>query len=108
MKRNIKSQKIVGTKDRPRISVFRSNRGLYIQIINDEKGETLLGLSSKVLDKESKGKPRTEFAFNLGVKLAEMAKKKKVRKVVFDKGGYKYHGIVKAVADGARKGGLVF
>jgi large subunit ribosomal protein L18 len=106
-KKRIKKM-ILGTKEKPRMSVFRSNRSLYVQIINDDLGNTLCGYSVKKLTKENKGKTKTESAFNLGIKIAEVAKKKKIKKVVFDKGRYKYHGIVKALAEGARKGGLVF
>jgi len=82
---------------RPRISVFRSNKYIYAQVINDEKGQTLA--SAKADGTE---------AFSVGEALAKKAKAKKITKVVFDKGGYKYHGQVKAVAEGARKGGLEF
>ena len=88
-------RKIVGTTDRPRLSVFRSNKMLYTQIINDEKGITLVS---------EKGKGGKE----IGLKLAEAAKKKKVKKIVFDKNGYAYHGKIKAIAEGAREGGLDF
>jgi large subunit ribosomal protein L18 len=88
-------RKIVGTTDRPRLSVFRSNKMLYTQIINDEKGITLVS---------EKGKDGKE----IGLKLAEAAKKKKVKKIVFDKNGYAYHGKIKAIAEGAREGGLDF
>ncbi len=88
-------RKIVGTTDRPRLSVFRSNKMLYTQIINDEKGITLVS---------EKGKDGKE----IGLKLAEAAKKKKVKKIVFDKNGYTYHGKIKAIAEGAREGGLDF
>lgn len=97
-KRRVRA-KIFGTPDRPRLSVFRSNKYIYAQIINDEKGKTLAS---------AKGNRRTDAAFLVGETLAKKAKIKKVKKVVFDKGGYKYHGRVKAVAEGARKGGLEF
>lgn len=90
--------------DRPRLSVFRSNRAIYAQIIDDTKGATLAFASSKGV----KAKGKLEVAMAVGETLAQKALKAKVKKVVFDKGGYKYHGRVKALAEGARKGGLVF
>lgn len=89
------SKKIIGTTDRPRLSVFRSNKMLYTQIIDDQKGHTLVS---------EKGKEGKE----IGLKLAEAAKKKKIKKIVFDKSGYMYHGKIKAIAEGAREGGLDF
>ena len=99
---------IFGTKDKPRMSVYRSNKSLYVQIINDALGKTIVALSIRKLGKDIKGKTKVEAGYLLGVKIAEMAKKKKITKVIFDKSGYKYHGRVKAVAEGARKGGLIF
>jgi large subunit ribosomal protein L18 len=92
---------------RPRLSVFRSNKFLYAQIIDDTKGKTLVSVSSK--DKEvGKAKTRAEKASVIGEALAKKAIKAKIKKVVFDRSGYKYHGVVKALAEGARKGGLEF
>jgi large subunit ribosomal protein L18 len=92
---------------RPRLSVFRSNKFLYAQIIDDTKGKTLVSVSSK--DKEvGKAKTRVEKASVIGEALAKKAIKAKIKKVVFDRSGYKYHGVVKALAEGARKGGLEF
>jgi len=97
--------KIRGTKERPRLSVFRSNLYIYAQLINDEKGETLLSIS----DKDMKEKQtRIDKAKKTGIALAKKALDKKISSVVFDKGGYSFHGIVKAFADGAREGGLKF
>lgn len=90
--------KIKGSSDRLRLSVFRSNRYIYGQIINDLKGETLASVNKKD-GIEAKA---------LGLLLAERAKKKKITKVVFDRGRYAYHGKVKAFAQGAREGGLIF
>lgn len=90
--------KLKGRTDRPRLSVFRSNRYIYGQIINDLKGETLASVNKKD-GIEAKA---------LGLLLAERAKKKKITKVVFDRGRYAYHGKVKAFAQGAREGGLIF
>jgi len=98
--------KIRGNKDCPRLSVFRSNKGMYLQLIDDSAGKTLIGVYTKEL-KGSKS-DKTESALALGKLLAEKAKKKKIEKAVFDRGGYKYHGRVKAAAEGARKGGLIF
>ena len=95
---------------RVRLSIFRSGKHIYAQVIDDSKGVTLAQASS--IDKEIKGKIKsgatTETAKQVGVLLAERAKKVKVAEVVFDRGGYIYHGRVKALADGAREGGLSF
>ncbi|MDD3711289.1 MAG: 50S ribosomal protein L18 [Patescibacteria group bacterium] len=106
-RRHVKIRSIIsGTKKRPRLSVFRSNRGMFVQLIDDSAGKTLISANVKEL-KGSKDK-KIEVAFNLGKLLAEKAKEKKISQVVFDRGGYKYHGRVKAVAEGAREGGLIF
>jgi large subunit ribosomal protein L18 len=98
--------KVFGTKDRPRLSVYRSARAIYAQIINDEKRETLISVSDRSL--AGKKQTKTEKAGLVGEMLAKKAVIKKIKKIVFDKGGYKYHGRVKALAEGARKGGLEF
>jgi large subunit ribosomal protein L18 len=97
---------ISGTSDRPRLSIDRSNEGMYAQVIDDTIGKTLFGVSLKNLDKV-KG-TKSEKAKALGIAVASEAKKHKVSKVVFDKGSFRYHGRVKAFADGAREGGLDF
>lgn len=97
--------KITGTALRPRLSVFRSNLHMYAQLIDDQKRETLLGISDKVVS-ETVGK--SNIAKQLGIALAKKALEKKIQQVVFDKGSYAYHGRVKAVAEGAREGGLKF
>ncbi len=97
--------KVFGTAERPRLAVFKSNTNLYVQLINDEKGVTLATASSKV-SKTSKSKKMK--AHDVGKRIAETAKAKKITKVVFDRGGYVYTGKVKELADGAREGGLVF
>ena len=102
--RRIRSQ-VSGSASRPRLAVFRSNRYLSVQVIDDEKEKTLIGLSTKEL--AAKG-TRTEQAGALGKKLAELAVERGISKVVFDRGGYLYTGNVKALADGAREGGLKF
>lgn len=100
------SRKVRGTTDRPRLSVFRSNDYIYAQVIDDTIGKTLVGLSEKTLGKAAGTK--TEKAKALGIALAKAAVEKKITQVIFDKGAYKYHGRVKAVAEGAREGGLQF
>ncbi|MCL4353883.1 50S ribosomal protein L18 [Patescibacteria group bacterium] len=98
--------KIKGTQDKPRLTVFRSNISIYAQIINDDKGVTLVGISEKEI--EAKKVNKTEKAKELGLALAKKALEKKIKNVVFDKGSYSYHGRVKSLADGAREGGLIF
>lgn len=90
---------VQGKRDFPRLSVFRSNRYLYAQAIDDAKGETIASISEKDAKKPAK---------ELGIIMAEKLKKLKVEKIAFDKGGFKYHGIVKAFAEGLREGGLKF
>ena len=91
--------------NRPRLSVFRSNRYVFAQIIDDVKGATLVSAG----DFKSKGKTKkTESAKNVGLELAKAAKLKKIESVAFDRGGYKYQGRVRALAEGAREGGLKF
>ncbi len=102
LKRKIRSR-ILGTKERPRFSVFRSNTGVYAQLINDETGTTILSAS----DKKAKGS-KMEKAKEVGKTLAGLAKEKGIKKVVFDRNGFKYTGRVKAVADTAREAGLEF
>ena len=95
---------------RPRLSVFRSSEQIYAQIIDDAKGVTLASASSleKALREELKSGANVEAAKRIGKEIAERAKKAGVDKVVFDRGGYMYHGRVKALAEGAREGGLDF
>lgn len=109
IRRRIRST-IRGTADRPRLSIFKSNKHVYLQLINDLDNLTIMSVSSKSTDlqKELKDKAATEAAQIIGKVIAETAKNKGIDKVVFDRGGYKYHGIVKAAADGAREGGLDF
>ncbi|MEN9407969.1 MAG: hypothetical protein RLZZ455_1185 [Candidatus Parcubacteria bacterium] len=97
--------KILGTASRPRLSVFRSNAHMYAQLIDDKKQETLLGVSDKLVAKVT---GKTNIAKELGIALAKKALEKKIESVVFDKGSYAYHGRVKAIAEGAREGGLKF
>ncbi len=95
-----------GTAEVPRLSVFKSNKSIFLQIIDDVKGVTLV--SVKDSEVRAKAKDRTENAKEAGKLLAEKAIKKKIKNIVFDRGGNKYHGVVKAIADGARDGGLQF
>lgn len=99
--------KVSGTPERPRLNVFRSATNVYAQIIDDTKGITLVSASS--LDKEFEGKGgNCEAAKKVGLLLAQRAKDKGISAAVFDRGGYLYHGRVKALAEGAREGGLEF
>ena len=98
--------KITGTAERPRISVFRSNRGVFAQLIDDTSGRTLAAVNWT--EDELKTLPRMEQATRAGALLAERAKAAGVETAVFDRGGYRYHGRVKALAEGAREGGLTF
>jgi len=115
--------KIKGTAKTPRLCIFRSNKYIYAQLINDEKGKTLVSVGDKKIEKPvQKAKPietgsskskevlagKLLIAHQAGKLLAEKAVKAGITKIVFDRGGYKYHGRVKALAEGARKGGLKF
>ena len=101
---------MTGTADRPRLSVFRSVGQIYAQVIDDAAGHTLISASSvdKELRDQVKGKKKSEQAKLVGKAVAERAKSKGITAVVFDRGGFKYMGRVKALADGAREGGLKF
>jgi large subunit ribosomal protein L18 len=99
--------KIRGTDERPRLAVFRSNRGIFAQLVDDGAGVTIAAASWLELPKSFKG-GKTEQAAEVGKRLAAAAKKAGLESVVFDRGGYLYHGRVKALADGAREGGLTF
>lgn len=96
--------KVFGTAQRPRFSVFKSSMHIYGQIIDDEKQVTLVAASDSKI-KEGKG---IEVAEKVGMEIAKLAVAKKIKKVVFDRNGFRFHGRVKALADGARKGGLEF
>lgn len=101
-------KKIKGTAERPRLCVFRSLRHIYAQLIDDDRGHTLLGVSSLAPELKGLTGTKTEVARAVGVLLGKKAVEKGIKTVVFDRGGYKYHGRVKALADGAREAGLVF
>lgn len=108
--KRIRSQ-VIGSAECPRLSVFRSNKHLVLQLIDDVTAKTIVSARDQELGKiklEKGQTARVAQGFSLGEALAEKAKKVDIEKVVFDRGGYLYHGIVKAVADGARKGGLKF
>jgi large subunit ribosomal protein L18 len=98
-------RKISGTKDRPRLCVYKSNKGIYAQIIDDSAGHTLAAASSREIGKNSITVANSR---EVGKKLAEKAKDSGIENVVFDRSGYLYHGRVKALAEGAREGGLKF
>src|SRR3954466_14410792 len=98
--------KVHGTAERPRISVFRSNRGIFAQLIDDEAGRTLA--SAQWTESDLRSLKPMDQAARAGALLAERAKAAGVESAVFDRGGYQYHGRVKALADGAREGGLIF
>jgi large subunit ribosomal protein L18 len=103
-------KKIMGSNERPRLSIFRSNRHIYSQLIDDYKGCTLVSASTmeKSFREDLKSGSAQELAKKVGKLLAERALTQKYQKVVFDRGGYLFHGRVKAVAEGAREVGLVF
>lgn len=97
--------KISGNAEMFRLSVFKSNTGMYLQIIDDTAGKTLISANSKEVKRKDK---KVSLSFELGKIIAKKALEKNIKKVVFDRSGSKYHGRVKAVADGAREGGLEF
>jgi large subunit ribosomal protein L18 len=98
---------VSGTAERPRLAVFRSNRGIFAQLVDDEAGRTLASASWLTLRKGFKG-TKTEQAAEVGKQLAKAASAAGIERVVFDRGGYLFHGRVKALADAAREGGLKF
>lgn len=100
--------KILGTEARPRLSVFRSNYHLYAQLIDDAKKRTICAISDKEINKNKVNHITVAQAKELGVELAKKAREKGIKQVVFDRGGYRYHGRVKSLADGARENGLEF
>ena len=114
MKRRKKSirKKVSGTAERPRMAVHKTNRNIYVQVIDDIQGKTICGASTSAKAEKTKGgtytKKNVNFASALGEKVAKEAMDKGVKKVVMDRSGYKYHGVVKAVAEAARKKGLEF
>jgi len=104
-KRRIRGR-ISGTTERPRVSVFRSNKAIYAQLVDDAAAATLVAARSAEID--TAGLKKADVAKKVGELLAQRAKDKGIERVVFDRSGYLYHGRVKALAEGAREGGLVF
>ncbi len=98
-------KKLKGNAEKPRLSVHKSNKNLFAQIIDDDKGITLAGASTLSLDKVKK---RSEAAKQLGEKIAKMALEKNVDRVIFDRGRFKFHGLIAKLAEGAREAGLQF
>ena len=96
--------RVAGTAERPRMSVFRSNKGIYVQLIDDLAGRTIAAASSKGLE----GGTKTEVSAKVGKEIAKIAKEKGIETVVFDRNGYLFHGRVKSLADAAREAGLKF
>jgi len=103
IRRSIRA-KIAGTATKPRLSVFRSNRAIYAQLINDQEGRTLISVSSATID--SNGGSKIEISSKVGKALASKAQEIGITEAVFDRSGYLYHGRVKSLAEGAREGGL--
>jgi len=101
-------KKVEGTAVRPRLVVFRSSKHIYAQLVDDQRNVTIAGAADTSEGVQVEGKGKVARSFALGRLIAAKAKEKGIAKVVFDRGGYQYHGRVKAVADGARKGGLEF
>ena len=114
LKRQLRIRKKVrGTPEKPRLTIYRSARHIYAQLIDDSTGKTITGVSTltKSLQEQiaaAKGKGKVELSHLVGKEVARMAKEKQIEQVVFDRNGFIYHGRVKAVADGAREGGLKF
>jgi len=107
VKRRVRKN-IFGTQDRPRLSVYRSNKEIYAQLIDDNSGKTLASFSSRDKSLEKATGTKVEISTAVGKKLAEIAKTVGIETIVFDRNGFVYHGRVKALADGAREGGLKF
>ncbi len=99
-------KKLRGTKTKPRMSVSKTNKHLFVQLIDDENSHTLGSIGS--YSKEFRGEKRAKVAEKLGAKIAEIAKQKNIKEVIFDRGRYKYHGLLSILADSARKAGLKF
>ncbi len=101
-------KKISGTFEKPRLSVFRSNKAIYAQVIDDREGKTLAAASSHIFESGENKMTKTEKAREVGKLIAERAKDAGIETIVFDRNGYLYHGRVKSLAEGAREGGLKF
>lgn len=100
-------KKIFGTKNQPRLTVFRSNKNIYAQVIIDDEGKTVVSASNKEIKKET-NVSKTEQAKQVGLLLAEKANSAGIKNIVFDRNGYLYHGRVKKLAEGVREGGMIF
>lgn len=100
--------KIFGTAERPRLSVFRSNKAVYAQLIDDDQAKTLVAISERDLAAADKKGSKTDRARTAGKLLGQKALKKKIKTAIFDRGAYRYHGRIKALAEGAREAGLKF
>lgn len=109
IRRRIRS-KVIGTESRPRLSIYKSSKHIYTQLIDDASGNTITSASTRNADLQDsfKGKKPVEKAGVLGKLLGEKALEKKIERIIFDRSGYAYHGIVSAIADGAREAGLKF
>jgi len=110
-KRKIRTRNIqMGTAKRPRLIVFRSNKYIYAQLIDDYAKSTIVGISEKDIIKADKTEKisKTEKAKLVGIKIAEISLKKNIKEIIFDRNGYKFHGRVKSFANGAKEGGLIF
>ncbi len=103
-------KKISGTAERPRLNVFRSLNQIYVQVIDDERGHTITAVSTleQAIQSKLKGLNKTEQAALVGQEVAKKAKKEGIKEVVFDRGGFRYHGRIKALAEAAREAGLEF
>lgn len=101
-------EKRLGTAERPRLSVFRSRKHIYCQLIDDSTHKTIISASDFELEEEERKLPKTKRAKKLGELIAKKALAKGIKKVIFDKSGYAYHGVISNIAQGARDGGLIF
>lgn len=100
-------KKVFGTSIRPRLSIFRSNKYIYAQVIDDENKNTLVSVGAHDIKEIHKDKSKIEAAHEIGKRIAELAKSKGISQIVFDRNGYRFHGRVKGVAEGAKEGGLI-
>ena len=109
-KRRVKAirKRLSGTTEKPRLVVFRSLNHIYAQIIDDIKGHTLVSMSTKAKDEVFQGKTKTEKSREVGLKIAQKAIDAGITEICFDRAGFKYHGRIKALAEAAREGGLIF
>ena len=107
IKRRVRA-KVFGSAEKPRLSVFRSNKEIYAQLIDDSSGKTLLAFSSRTKGTEATNTTKAQKSFEIGKKMRESALASGITKIVFDRYGYLYHGRIKSLADGAREAGLIF